>query len=161
MHCARGSVLPTPTKPTGEHVRAFVSYAHSDVAERTVHAIADALRHGGISVWNPAEDIYVGQDLKSSLDYALHEADLFVVLVSENYMRSVWCRAEFDLLLAENEKTGKPVIPVLLGGVDGPGLLGGFQAIDGRARDPREIADQIADAARRATERTETVAAAS
>lgn len=77
--------------------RVFLSYAREDqaVADR----LARWLRDKGIEPYWFQNEEQRGRRFVGEMERAIAEADLFVVLLSPNFLTSAWCRHERDLAL--------------------------------------------------------------
>jgi non-canonical purine NTP pyrophosphatase (RdgB/HAM1 family) len=96
--------------------RVFVCYAHADAAlweEFQTHLKGLELR-GVITVWSdPA--ITAGADWRARIQAALDEADVFLLLVSPDFVASEFCTGpELERALARHEAGRALIVPVLL-----------------------------------------------
>src|SRR5262245_41422873 len=92
---------------------AFLSHSSNDkfVAQK----LTVDLRNLGIGVWIDSERIKYGQSIPRAIEDGLRHSDAVLVLVSEAFLRSRWCRAEYEpILSAEIDSARIMVIPVLL-----------------------------------------------
>lgn len=73
-------------------MKAFISYSHKDTKYRerlSVH-LKPLERLGGIQTWYDRK-LYVGDDLGASIDENLHDSDIFIAIVSPDYLASYYC----------------------------------------------------------------------
>ncbi|MHA6287236.1 toll/interleukin-1 receptor domain-containing protein [Maricaulis sp. CAU 1757] len=73
-------------------MRAFLSYAHEDERYKAqiLKHLALMKREGLIDVWHDRE-IRVGQDIGNTIDANLESADLFIALISSDFLSSEYC----------------------------------------------------------------------
>jgi TIR domain len=86
-------------------VDVFLSYARLDLED--AHALVQALREAGRSVWVDLEGLYVGEKWWPSIAKAIEAADVFVFLMTPSSLSSKACSEELN----EAEKLGKRIIP--------------------------------------------------
>lgn len=92
---------------------AFLSHSSSD--KLVAQELATDLRRLGIGVWIDSERIKYGQSIPRAIEDGLGHSDAVLVLVSEAFLRSRWCRAEYEPILSAEIDSGRIlVIPVLL-----------------------------------------------
>lgn len=108
--------------------------SHSSQNRKRARKLAEAIRKHGISVWYSETNIDGAQDWHEEIGRALKRCDWFVVLLSNDSVRSTWVKRE--LLYALNHKQYENhILPVLIGSCDPEELswtIGMFQAIDMR-----------------------------
>ncbi|MBK9745798.1 MAG: toll/interleukin-1 receptor domain-containing protein [Chloroflexi bacterium] len=85
----------------------FISYAHEDT--QFVDQLADALNENGIRPWRDKVDIAAGANWEQTVDRALAEADVLLLVISPASMRSGPVKHEWSTFL----KSGKPIVPIL------------------------------------------------
>ena len=85
----------------------FISYSHLD--QRTVSGIADRLERGGYSVWYD-RDIQPGSLWDEMIKSKLRDAAVVLMFISENFVKSAYCRLELQLALEQK----KNILPVYL-----------------------------------------------
>lgn len=99
---------------------AFCSYSRAD--EPTVRRVVTALRERGITTFLDRESLPPGQPWPALLAKHIEDSRSVLVFVGPTGM-GAWQQRECDLaLLRQTREPGFPVIPVLLPGVDDPGL---------------------------------------
>ncbi len=77
-------------------VRVFVSYSHKDEAMRAKFSShLSELKKQGADVWFDG-DLHPGDAIDSSIARKLREADVFVALLSPDYLSSAYCQREYN-----------------------------------------------------------------
>ena len=81
-----------PANDSGETpVRIFVSYSHKDSgAQEQLEIHLAPLKRDGVSIWFDG-DINAGDALDASISRELRQADIFVALLSPDYLHSRYC----------------------------------------------------------------------
>jgi hypothetical protein len=111
---------PTPDAPS-----VFISYAHED--KEVAQALADALRARGCRVWIDLENMRIGDDLADRIGKAIDSVDFLLAIISEESVRSAWCKRELGIAFDAAMKTDRvKVLPVRLGSVALPPILKGL-----------------------------------
>ena len=104
-------------------VKAFMSYQTSDKA--VAARIAALLKSMSIDAFMAHEDIDVSHQWRAELLRQLKLADVFIAILSANYLTSAWCVQESGIA-AFRELT---IIALSTDGTIPPGFLGEFQGI--------------------------------
>jgi TIR domain-containing protein len=122
----------------------FLSYGHGD--KQFVRRIARNLTDNGITVWIDEEEILAGDSLIERIRGGIESVRFFVVVISENSIRSRWVRSELDIAM-NKEIEGKKlrVIPILLGPIsdeDLPSFLVGKRFVDCRRHRTKHVYDK-------------------
>lgn len=127
---------------------AFLSHSSADQA--TAQHLTQRLRNEGIEVWIDTEQIGLGESIPARISAGLQETDIILVLVSESFVRSSWCRAEYEpLLIREIEDDRTWVVPLILDDTPMPPLLATKRYLD--LRSPHQVdLDELAWTIRRA-----------
>jgi hypothetical protein len=102
--------------------KAFLSYSHDDrdIAEQ----IAKSLRHSGIDVWFDKWEILPGDSLIQKIfEEGLSDTNAFIVLLTNNSIRSRWVQQELDAALVRRIEGVTRIIPVVDGNVQIPEAL--------------------------------------
>jgi hypothetical protein len=112
--------------------RVFISYAHADEADRArleAH-LAPMVREGLIEVWHDRV-IEAGADWASAIERQLHTADLVILLVSADFIASIFCfERELADALRRHQHDGTHLLPVIIKPVDFSNLpIARFQAL--------------------------------
>lgn len=110
---------------------AFISHSSED--SMTARAIAEILRQHGIESWIDHEQIRPGDSIPGRIEEGLSGCDVILVLISGSFVRSRWCRAEYEPLLSREIASGQTlVIPALLDNAKMPSLLSAKKYTDFR-----------------------------
>ena len=98
------------------HVRMFVSYSHKDTGHRETmeNALALLLQYGGVQKWSD-QDILAGQSLSSEIPEHMDDSNVFVFLLSPDFIASPYCRQEWEYA-AKLAADGKNIsrVPIIL-----------------------------------------------
>lgn len=120
----------------------FVSYTGSDLNYATW--VAEILEQENYTVTIQAWDFRPGDNFVSKINEALLECQKLVVILSENYLKSKWCEAEWTSKLAEQIKLNeRRIIPIRIEPVDLKGLLSPIVYIDIVDKSENEAKDEI------------------
>lgn len=107
----------------------FVSYTGTDATFATW--VAELLEDNKYSVTIQAWDFKPGDNFVSKINEALLECEKLIVILSEGYLKSEWCEAEWTSKLAEQIKLKeRRIIPIRIEPVDLKGLLSPIVYID-------------------------------
>lgn len=98
----------------------FISYTGTDVKYATW--VAEILELNGFTVTIQAWDFRPGDNFVSKINEALIECRKLIVILSNNYLKSSWCEAEWTSKLAEDTHN-QCIIPIRIEPVDVSGLL--------------------------------------
>lgn len=119
----------------------FVSYASED--KDFAKPLAEALRDKGFRVWFDDFELTMGDSLLGRIDEGLAKSDYGVVILSPDFFRKKWPRAELDGLFALETKTRKMILPVWKG-INAAGVATHSPILGGRLAIPAEHGiDQI------------------
>jgi hypothetical protein len=106
----------------------FLSYSSTD--KDVVNKIAEYLKSKNINVWLDSENIHAGDSIPSKISEGLNECDAIVLIISKEYLKSPWCKAEYESILVDEIEKGLPrVIPVLIENVELPKLLNAKRSV--------------------------------
>lgn len=97
-------------------MKAFISYAHTDekVLERLHKHLANLTRQGAISTWYDRE-ILAGADINAEISEELKSCELFIALVSPDFIASEYCyEREMTTALERHEAGEVIVVPVII-----------------------------------------------
>jgi hypothetical protein len=91
--------------------RVFISYAKAD--QQLVPLLVERLRKAGAEPvwWEDARQR--GQSVVSSMEQNILKSDIFLVLLSPQFLTSLWCRRERDLAMHHENDLGRQFIYVL------------------------------------------------
>lgn len=107
----------------------FVSYTGSDSAFATW--VAALLETNKYTVTIQAWDFRPGDNFVSKINEALSECKKLIMILSENYLKSKWCEAEWTSKLAEQMcLNDRRIIPIRIEPVNLSGLLSPIVYID-------------------------------
>lgn len=107
----------------------FISYTSADSKAATW--VAETLEKSGHSVVIQAWDFRPGDNLVANINNALSECQKLIVILSENYLKSGWCEAEWTTKFAEQVKLKEcRIIPIKVSPVNLTGLLSSLIYID-------------------------------
>jgi hypothetical protein len=104
-------------------MKAFMSYQTADKA--VAARVAALLKSMSVDAFMAHEDIDVSHQWRAELLRQLKLADVFIVVLSANYLTSAWCVQESGIA-AFRKLT---IIPLSADGTIPPGFLGEFQSI--------------------------------
>lgn len=111
--------------------KVFISYSQKDV-ER-VSLFAGLIAKKGYDVWMDVKSIDLGEYIISKIADALSNADIYMLFLSQNSIKSSWVNAELNIALTRNIEYNKPrVIPILLDDCTVPAALTGQLYLDAR-----------------------------
>ncbi|WP_244533381.1 toll/interleukin-1 receptor domain-containing protein [Methylobacterium aquaticum] len=92
---ASGPPKAVPPKPKKAKVRIFVSYCHANAVQQAKLQIHLAqLKRDEVETWFDGE-MEAGDKLNTEISRKLRAADIFVALMSPEYIASRWCQMEY------------------------------------------------------------------
>ncbi len=103
---------------------AFLSYQTAD--KSVAGQIKSVLAKVRIEAFLAHEDIDVSEEWRLKILEEIGRADMFVCLLSENYVKSHWCIQESGIAAFRSKMT---IVPLSLDGTMPTGLVSSFQAI--------------------------------
>lgn len=107
----------------------FVSYTGNDTDYATW--VAEILESNGYNVVIQAWDFRPGDNFVSKINASLKECEKLIIILSENYLKSKWCEAEWTVKLAEQiQMNERRIIPIRIAPVKLEGLLSPIVYID-------------------------------
>jgi hypothetical protein len=89
-------------------VRAFLSYAHED--GEVAAALAKQLAKAKVQVWNPSQDVDPGENWSLKMGEALEKADVLIVLLSPNSIKSQRILHEIEYALTSPRFEGRLIV---------------------------------------------------
>lgn len=98
------------------YVRIFVSYSHKDgtYKDGLEKAIALLLQGDGVQTWSD-QKILAGQNLSSEILEHMNNANVFIFLLSPDFLASKYCRQEWEYAAKlETEGQGISRVPIVL-----------------------------------------------
>lgn len=123
-------IYPTNIIVTGGYIlkkEVFISYSHIDTQWATW--IAGVLEHNGFTVFVGAWDLRPGDDFVTKTKEFICNADVFMPILSDEYMKSIYCKAELSMALEENISKIK-IIPIRVSEVATTSLLSNIIYVD-------------------------------
>lgn len=102
---------------------AFISYQTADKA--TAGTIKSILAPIGISAFLAHEDIEVSEQWRNKILKEIGKSDIFICLLSKNYLESDWCLQESGIAAFRKSTL---IIPLSLDHTNPPGFLGHVQS---------------------------------
>ena len=134
--------LPVALEPLSDAPSAFISYAHED--KELARALADALRTRGCRIWIDVEKMRAGDDLVEQIAEAIDSVDFLLAIVSEESVKSAWCKRELAIAFEAALKTDRvKVLPLRLGPVALPPILKGLYSPRVAPSDIEAMADKL------------------
>jgi len=92
----------------------FISYSHQD--REIANRIAFELVRKNAHIWVDRWELKVGDSLVAKIQEALEEAEAIVLVLTESFVASEWCKKEFtSAITRELEERHVIVLPVLAG----------------------------------------------
>jgi hypothetical protein len=104
-------------------MRAFMSYQTSD--KEIAGRVTAVLQHFECSTFMAHEDIEVSGEWRLEILKEIGAADLFVPILSANYLKSIWCAQESGIAVHR----GMTIIPLSTDGTVPQGLIAHIQSI--------------------------------
>lgn len=89
-------------------MRAFLSYAHED--GEVAAALAKQLAKAKVQVWNPSQDVDPGENWSLKMGEALEKADVLIVLLSPNSIKSQRILHEIEYALTSPRFEGRLIV---------------------------------------------------
>jgi len=123
----------------------FISHSQQD--RETVEAVMNSLGRAGVQVWADSA-IRLGEDFVEAIERGMHESDVYLLIVSPQFLSSEFCMYELGFALKEQRSGAATIIPVVIGDTDVrvlPSYLRKFHVIDGRELQAEQIAGKILD----------------
>lgn len=103
-------------KASSERVKAFISYSHRDSAalDRLHVHLASLKREGRIAAWYD-RDILAGSELDAEIAEQLESCELFLLLVSPDFLASDYCvEREMSRALERHDAQEARVVPIII-----------------------------------------------
>ncbi|OGW02161.1 MAG: hypothetical protein A2Z59_03675 [Nitrospinae bacterium RIFCSPLOWO2_02_39_17] len=124
--------------------KAFISYSSAD--KETAEHLAKDLISQGVDAWFDKWEIMPGNSLRRKIEQGISEASHFIVLLTENSLKSEWVQTELDAAMVRKIENECRLLPVLYGipFEDVPLTLRGLLCVN--LYDYREGLDQLVDA---------------
>lgn len=110
-------------------MRIFISHSHLD--SEPVARIATRLQADGHDVWVDTQRLALGDNILEKIEKGLEDADVLIVIVSQNSQRSQWVQREFSAIaLRQISRRERRIIPVRLDHSEVPSYLASHLYID-------------------------------
>lgn len=110
-------------------MKVFISHSHQD--NKYTDLISDALKKAGHEVWVDSLNLKLGDNFISKINDALKESDAFIIIVSENSIRSEYVSKEISTIaLREISDKKTRIIPVLIDKSTVPQYLAQYLYVD-------------------------------
>mgnify|MGYP003632767993 CR=1 FL=1 len=122
-------------------MKAFISYSHQDeeYLELLHRHLAQLKRDGLIDTWTD-KDIFAGQELSDTISSALDDSQLFLALISPDYIDSNYCyEKEFETAQKMQRQKKITIIPIVLEPCDW--LSTPFYDYKGLPKDGKPVSD--------------------
>lgn len=105
----------------------FVSHAHQDA--EFAQRLAEDLRANGWQTWIAPDNILPGEKWVEAINRGLTECGIFVLVVSENALKSRWVESETNAAISLEHRDEMRFVPLALEPVNTPPLWGNYQQI--------------------------------
>jgi hypothetical protein len=114
----------------GRRHQIFISHSHRDQA--AVDRIAERLEAEGHEVWVDRLELKPGDNFQRKIHDGLRQADVLLVVLSENSFRSEWVQHEFTTIVLQDEisERKRRVIPIRIDDVPVPGYIAHLLYLD-------------------------------
>jgi hypothetical protein len=108
-----------------EHAHERVAFiSHSTKDKPFVRRLAADLVASGIKVWLDEQNMLVGDSVPEKIAQGLAESDFFLIVVSENSVKSEWVKRELNsAIVHEIERRKVTVLPIKLNGAPMPDTI--------------------------------------
>ena len=109
-----------------------VFLSHSSINIAVAECVAETLRNHGIPIWYSPTNIMTAQQWQDEIGKALRRCDWFMVLLSNDSVKSKWVKLELQYALNHSQYDNH-IIPVTIEHCDFEDLswtLGVFQMVD-------------------------------
>ncbi|SFF20875.1 TIR domain-containing protein [Methylobacterium sp. 13MFTsu3.1M2] len=104
----------TAPKPKKAKVRIFVSYCHANEIQQAKLQIHLAqLKRDEVETWFDG-DMEAGDRLNTEISRKLREADIFVALMSPEYIASHWCQLEYRRAMGRRARGSMRIVVVVV-----------------------------------------------
>ncbi|CAJ2665830.1 unnamed protein product [Trifolium pratense] len=90
----------------------FLSFRGEDTRASFTSHLYEALRRAGITVFRDDDSLQRGDKISTSINRAIEESRISIIIFSRNYADSRWCLDELDRIMKSHRTTGKAVLPV-------------------------------------------------
>jgi hypothetical protein len=104
-----------------KRLQVFISYATADA--RLVAKIEKFIKDRGYTPWTGNAELLPGDEIAQRISEGISTADVFVVVVSENSLRSKWVQFETESAILREAEKRIVVVPVVIGDAPPPAYL--------------------------------------
>lgn len=115
----------------------FISYSHEDL--KVVKQFAMQLSLRGFDLWMDEKNVSFGGNYTTAILQGIHEADVYLVFLSANSIKSRWVEAEIDFALKEKIERKMVIVPIRLDDSEVPVALSNIDYVDARFSVPAAI----------------------
>ncbi len=141
----QAAVRNVPPEPQSFDI--FLTHAHEDA--KVAHALAEALREQGFSVWDADNELQIGDSLVGRVADGMARSRHGLLLISPAFMRAPWPRQEFRILRELAGEGRTDLLPVWVGVSERDvrrfsSQLADTVAIQAEGQTPEQIAGKIA-----------------
>ena len=105
--------------------------------------IASDLKLAKFGVYLDLWDLELGHSIPGWIGNGLDDADALIILVSKAYLESAFCTDEWQAYYMKYNRSGRPIIPIILDDSEPPTILSGrkyFRLINGSGYDEMLVA---------------------
>ena len=95
---------------------AFLSYSHSDSV--FVERLYERLIQDKIAVWRDVKEMSIGDVIDKAVSEGIQRNWLFIIVLTQNSIRSRWVEREFDEASHEEIEGRKIILPVIAEGLN-------------------------------------------
>lgn len=110
--------------------KVFISYSHKD--SQFVNKLDRKLQQHGFDTWRYEKDILVGDSIPEKIVEAIDRTRVIVIVVSPDSHGRPWLRYELTKATERMINGGCRVMPVLIGNIDPPAMIGHMHYADCR-----------------------------
>jgi len=102
--------------------KVFISYCSKD--SEFVDRLHSDLRKHSIETWIDKLDIKIGEEIPHRISQGIAESDFVLVVFSENFLKSEWCKKEVSgAITKEVESRSRVVLPIKINECQIPEVL--------------------------------------
>ena len=108
--------------------------SHSSRDKPAALQLVDTLNFCAVDVWLDDWELEIGQSLTDEIAKAMEDSRYIVILITENYNKTVWTKTEYKKALSREQKEERTVmLPIIIGDAEMPAFLEDKIYIDLRA----------------------------
>jgi SIR2-like protein/TIR domain-containing protein len=117
----RGPTAEAQSARKSNQLTVFISHAVADTD--IVEAIATVLKEHDYAPWVADTELLPGDDIGQTISEGIAAADVFLVVLSSNSLRSKWVQREIESAVLREDEKRVVVVPILIGDVEPPAFL--------------------------------------